>query len=70
MSDQSSDRRLSDVPREVFDRKVTWPKSGQAARLEPDHPPIIPDTPNGPFANVLADVLRYDPDEIGYEGQR
>jgi hypothetical protein len=37
------------VPRERFDRAVTWPEPARDLDREPVHPERIPDTPRGPY---------------------
>jgi hypothetical protein len=60
---------MPDIPREVFDRDIKWPKARKAPRLDPDHPATIPDTPDGPFKDWIKEKLDVD-EEIGYEGER
>lgn len=74
-----------ELPLEVFDRKIKWPRARKEARSEPDHPATIPDTPDGPFKDWIKEKfedkpvgwtddelgsLRDNNEEIGYEGER
>lgn len=56
---------MSDVSREVFDRKVEWPKPNKRVRAEElSHPAEIPDHWDDQPDIGIAE------DEIGYEGER
>lgn len=58
-----------ELPLEVFDRKIKWPKGNDKMRAEElSHPGIIPDTPDGPFKDWIKEKL--EDEEIGYEGER
>lgn len=59
---------MTDIPREIFDRDIKWPKGRKEARVEPDHPATIPDTSDGPFKDWIKKKL--EDEEIGYEGER
>ncbi len=62
-----------ELPLEVFDRKIKWPRARKEARMEPDHPAEIPDTPEGPFKGWIKEKIedsKDDEQEIGYEGER
>lgn len=50
---------MPDIPKEVFDRDIEWPKPNERIRAEEiSHPGIIPDTPDGPFKDWVKEKVQ------------
>lgn len=46
-----------EIPREIFDREVEWPKPRTDEGEEAAHPEVIPDTPEGPFKDWIKEKV-------------
>jgi hypothetical protein len=66
-SSDQPDEQL-DIPREVFDRDIKWPKARKEPKEEPVHPDTTPDLIDGPFKDWIKEKVTDE--EIGYEGER